>query len=626
MFKKLAAKFSKSLTLWVLLLLLILFLSNFILGSLNLNFDATSDRKYTLSKNTETFLKGLQNNIDIKFYYSKTNTSVPAPLKQYADRITGLMQQFEQAAKGKISLQILNPKPDTDEEEVAITSGISPNQFNSENFFIGAVLSSGQKDSVIGYFDPSREKFFEYDLARVIYDLTVEKKNTLGILSRFSGNGLSLPYKPEQPTEYFASQLYKFFDARFLIPDQIAVIPDDIETLLVIHPEGFPIQAEYAIEQYILKGGNVAILYDPYFRNDPTLATRGNNQRQVSTSSLDRLFKKWKVETHETEILADRKYATLVGTANGQVPYTMWFTGTPEALNKDLPISANVNEFIFQEAGGFTIDGNPDIKVVPIVTSSPQTSYVNPFSVLFGNPLEITVNLPYDQGQKYIMAYLSGKFESAFDSAPEATEQEKSDPIILREVTTRPAQIKSSESAGRVLLISDVDFISDVVSVSKGSFLGQELVQQRNDNLNLFFASLIDLQSDKTLALIQPRAVTNRPFTTFSRMQIAAQAKYQNSEESLKRELASLQQSLKEIKPQEGSSKLEISPEQLAQVKAYQVQEVAARKELRNTRKLLREDIELLITWLTIFNVLLVPILMAAIGVLVYTKRAKRNN
>ena len=66
------------------------------------------------------------------------------------------------------------------------------------------------------------------------------------------------PVKKQQPTEAWVliQELKKIFDVREVKLDAQR-IPDEVKVLMVIHPRNLSEETEYAIDQYVLKGGKL---------------------------------------------------------------------------------------------------------------------------------------------------------------------------------------------------------------------------------------------------------------------------------------------------------------------------------------------------------------------------------
>ena len=81
---------------------------------------------YTLSPGTRALLGKIEEPIQLDFYFSRSASTLPIAVKNYADRVLEMLRQYVRAAHGKIILNVIDPKPDTPEEEKATAAGIAP--------------------------------------------------------------------------------------------------------------------------------------------------------------------------------------------------------------------------------------------------------------------------------------------------------------------------------------------------------------------------------------------------------------------------------------------------------------------------------------------------------------------
>jgi len=110
----------------VALLFVGLVLVNYLASSLPLRFDATAGQIYTLSPGTKALLGKIGEPIAIDFYFSKSVPGLRVDQKNYAERVREMLRQFVRASRGKISINLIDPEPDTPEEEKATAAGIEP--------------------------------------------------------------------------------------------------------------------------------------------------------------------------------------------------------------------------------------------------------------------------------------------------------------------------------------------------------------------------------------------------------------------------------------------------------------------------------------------------------------------
>ena len=92
---------------------------NVLCRAVNLRADFTEGRLYTLSPGTRAILGKLDTPVVIKLYRSRNPAQMPVVMNDFADRVENLLREYRSLAAGKITLQVLNPEPDSDAEDAA---------------------------------------------------------------------------------------------------------------------------------------------------------------------------------------------------------------------------------------------------------------------------------------------------------------------------------------------------------------------------------------------------------------------------------------------------------------------------------------------------------------------------
>jgi ABC-type uncharacterized transport system involved in gliding motility auxiliary subunit len=106
------------------LLLVALVLVNYLASSLPWRGDATAERIYTLSPGTRALLAKVRDPITLDLYFSKNTGGQFVEYLNYADRVREMLRQYVRAAHGKLILNVIDPQPDTPEEEKATAAGL----------------------------------------------------------------------------------------------------------------------------------------------------------------------------------------------------------------------------------------------------------------------------------------------------------------------------------------------------------------------------------------------------------------------------------------------------------------------------------------------------------------------
>ena len=136
----------------------------------------------------------------------------------------------------------------------------------------------------------------------------------------------------------FLSELEKSLKVEIL-PLTTEEIPDEVSLLIVLHPRGFSSRLQYAIDQYVLRGGIIIVLLDPNARIDMTSPENQFGQQPQLASDLPELLKKWGVDYDKTKVAGDHLHASQVYTGSGVMSFPMWMTFRSQSLNQEHPIT-----------------------------------------------------------------------------------------------------------------------------------------------------------------------------------------------------------------------------------------------------------------------------------------------
>lgn len=590
----------------VILILALIVAINVISSQLFFRWDITKEKIYTLSEGSKNIVKANEGKILLKFYFSNENPNVPLNYKNYGQRVEELLQEYVNL-NSDLNLELLNPKPDSDEELWADRYGLVGHDLNiGYKFYLGLVIIKGDQEQVIPFFDLRRQNFLEYDITQAIYKFNQPKDKYLGIMTDVPVFG--------NPKWAFVSELEKHYKVK-QVPIDSYEIEESIQTLVVIHPTDYSEVSEYAIDQFVLNGGTLVVLVDPFMRTDPQLNSRGHNPQ--NRSELRKLFSKWGVSYNASNIIGDFENAMTVQIPNlGVTPYTLWQNFRADDLNGELEPLQQIGDLKIIEGGGFRINAS-DLEFVPLVSTTESAGDINNGFVAFQTPLAINQQIKPSGKPWHIAGLLSGNFQSAFTEAPKLEEGKSFTKV----------HIADSKSESQVLIVTDVDFISDDFSVQKFNLLGSTIIQPRNDNL-AFLLNIIDfIGGSKDLISIRGRGSYTNPFTKITELERQSQEEYIAVEAELKNRLEEVQKKLSDLKPQQGSNKIILNKEQVEQIRQYRKQESDTRTELREIRKLLRQDIEELEIIIKVLNLTVAPIIVVLAGLIIFVYRSysKKN-
>lgn len=675
------------------------------------NLDFTENKVHTLADGTRNILKRVDTDVTVKLFVSPTD-DLPPQLRPVVQQIEGWLERYHDLRPDFLKVQKFEVQPASDEEQAAAAAGI---EAQGGRYYFGITATCLDKTATIpwvpalmpqGPGDPDR---IEFGLTSAITEVISTKKKVLGLMTPLKVAGNSMPMGMGgrgEPAWYIYEQLKAQYEIK-TVELNTTQIDGNIDVLLMIHPAGITDEAQWAVDQYLLKGGHVVAFLDSY----SFIASQSANPQQQMmgggggipvSSNLNKLLSAWGYNFEADKVVADMGYATQ------QNPLLLTL-GT-DGIEKGNEATTGLTDFLMIFSGGFTGSKATGLEEKILLTSSANnqmvdTSYAsaNPNSPQGRAQLERLEKTFVGDGKKRLLAFeLTGKFKTAFpegkpapppptppqgggmnglppgmtlppgmnfggpqgeegqpgtpaaapaaSEAPAATASKAPAAAALGETPSAPPaaetapavaetpaaaekpaeallpppstdgsapaasagevkteSLKEATKEGMVFLASDTDMLSDML-----------LQQVRSGSSNIALAlNLVDQAAgDKDLMSIRSRTSSRRPFDTLNNIRQAAMDKIKNDMKSMDAEVEKLNtdiaaqttskdmnnalfKGLKTMKDKQREINLKIYEKQKAARKEYQAQEDK-------------------IKWL---NVLLMPLLVAALGIVVWIVR-----
>ena len=601
---------------------------NVLFAFIPMRLDITDEGLFTLSDGSRNIVANLEEATTIKLYYSADLAEIPVSFKTYSTKVIELVRRYAALSKGKLSLEIFDPKPDTDEEDWASRYGLEGARLPTGNtFFFGMVVLSAEREEVVKFFDPRREKFLEYDISRAISRVGQADKVKLGLLTSLPMAGYSGPMGRGRGQEWtFITELRKEYAIEMISPGDLVEVPKDIKMMLVIHPKNVTDSVSYALDQFLLRGGKLLVMVDPNSRLDPAAQQRFG---MPTNSDLKKLFSAWGIQFDATKILGDLELPTRVNSPqDGVVDYPIWVSFNSKFMNREQVITADLEEIALIDTGVFSTKDGFSLKFTPLINSSKKSAMVDFASVRMLSPSALARSIVPDGKERVAAALLTGSFKSAYPGGPPPPPKPRPAAGGKTEPPKKPAlpHLTESKQESSVVLIGDVDFISDQFSIEKFNFFGNVVAKRRNDNFNLVFNAVDFLAGSQDLIYIRSRGRSSRPFTKVSAMLSEAADKFAEEETRLSTKLETVKAKLEAIeKNTPKGQKIILTRDQLEEIKAFQLEEERTKKELRKVRKNLRQKIKALGSNLLFGNLLAMPLLVALVGFVILFMRSRRK-
>jgi len=583
--------------------------NNLMLGSVRL--DLTENGLYSVSDGTREVIADLEEPVNLYFFFSEKASKDLTALRAYSQRVREMLEEYQLLAGSKINLHIVDPEPFSEQEDQAAEFGLQSvpvNQAGEALYFGLAGTNALDGQVVLPFFQPDREAFLEYELTKLIYNLSVVEKPRVALYSELKVEQ-SVDPRSFQPTPgwVFMDQLKELFQIEKIDELSLSAI-GTAELLLLIHPGTLEDAALYAVDQHVMSGGKLIVFVDPLAETVPP----GTSVLSGSSSELNRLTATWGVSLRDGQVLGDSEAALMVGGVDGAPVRHLGILGfTNQYFSGDDIVTADLEAINFSTAGILDVDEVDGIDAKSLIASSSVSGSLDviQFQTL-SDPAELQQGFQ-STGESYSVAVrLSGKSRSSF---PEMSGEE--------------THIAETEQLN-VVIVADTDVLSDRLWVQVQNFFGQQVASAFADNGSFVVNLVENLSGSSALIEVRSRGQFSRPFVVVEELRRIAEAKYLRNAEDLQARLAETDRQLSELESARvDDGLLTLSPEQEAALVNFQGEKLRIRKELREVRHRLDQEIEQLGGKLKFINILLMPLLLtlALLGIRVLGLLSRRT-
>jgi ABC-type uncharacterized transport system involved in gliding motility auxiliary subunit len=580
--------------------------------------DLTEQRLYTLSPGTAQILSGLTDTVTLRLYYSRRlGAAVPA-YGAYADRVRAMLAEYAALAGGRLRVEVIDPEPFSEAEDRAISLGLQPvpiDQQGEQVFFGLAGFNLLDDERVIPFLQPERERFLEFDLTRLVFELSNPRRPVLAVLSSLPLDGdpraMMMRMGGGQP---FAAmlQLRQFFTVRTMESDAAAV-PEDAQVLLVAHPPELPPATLYAIDQFVMRGGRLMVLVDPH--SEGAAQRQAGSGRGTTDSRFDMLLTAWGIETPRDRVILDQRGAWRVRASPTDrvqaVDYLAWFNLQGESLNRTETATAELHQVTVASAGEVRLGSGSGLEMVRLLASSGRSMLVEAARVRSEpNPAQVLAEFRPDGEHRAILARFRGPLRSAFPGPPEGA---------------TPAEPHRAQSEGPANLVvgHDADWLEDRFWVRVQDFFGQQVPTPVADN-GALLANLVEtLAGGDALVSLRSRGEAFRPFGYLEEIRRDAEARFRQTERQLQQRLEQTERRLRELRSGPGGAT--VTAEQRAEIDRARAEILATRQQIRAVQLELRRDIERVETTVRVLNVVAVPAALTLLAIGLALFRARRR-
>ena len=602
----------------------------------NVQLDLTQGHIYTLSAGTRQVLADLKEPVTLRLFYSRQlGATVPA-YGTYADHVREMLRDYASLSVGKVRLEFYDPEPFSDIEDKAMAYGLQgvPLDQGGSRIYFGLVGTNLEDDErTVPFFQADRERFLEYDLTKLVYELSNPKRPIVGVMSSLPLDGdprammMSQGRGPGgQP--FASSVLLRQTNTIRNVPTDAQVIDSDIQVLLVAAAQNLSPATLYAIDQFVMRGGKLMAMVDPWSETLAATPSATGMPPQDTHSDLKPLFDAWGITFDPAQIVGDLTGAWRVRTGGNDrvqaVNYVAWFN-VRDGLNRDDPATADLQQVTVASSGFIAKAPDATITFTPLLTSSDHSGPVAVDAVKMPDPARLLGSFKVEGGPRVIAARVRGILKSAFPTPPALSGDDKRPDDF-------PPYKAQTDGPANMVIVADSDILADRFWVRVTDFFGQSTATPFSDN-GPFVANLIGtLAGSDALIGLRSRGDTNRPFTLVTAMQANAEAQYRQTQQALQSHLDETEKQLRTLRsggdesPDKGKADAVLTQDQRAAIDAARQDVLETRQKLRAVQLELNRDISALSNEMRFFTIVLVPALLTVLAIAMgLTQRRRRS-
>lgn len=598
--KKLSVFFSLSLL--VLLFVALVVLNNQLLGKYRA--DLTENAVYSLSDGSKSVLSELDEPVTLYFFFSDTASKGMTSLRNYSNRVLSLLEEYEQASNGKVRLKVIDPEPFSEAEDQATQFGLTGASIGSlgEAVYFGLAGTNTLDDQfTINFFDPQKEQFLEYDISKLIYQLSDPEPVKLTLISSLPVTGGQNPMTGQySQAMVFYEQLSQLYDVELLDPEAEA-LPLDTDVVMLAHATSLSEPLSFAIDQFVMNQGRLLAFVDPHFESDQ-MAMMGAMQANPSDMSL---LNKWGISLSQGGVVLDEQLGLEIRGPDGGIVRHPGILGlTAEYLDRADVTTANLEMINGASFGALSLDESSVLQQETLMQTSANAMLMDAQEYAVNRePSSLLMGQSDPRDNFTLAARFTGELASAYTQAPPDSE----------------GAFSASTAGANIVVVADADVLVDQFWVQQSSFFGQTLYTPFANNGDFITNATENLAGSDALISIRSRGTFARPFTRVQAIEMKAEAKFREQEERLQNQLEQTEAQLAQLQSQQAQGgALVMTDEQQSAIDEFVEQRVAIRKALRDVRYQLERDIDALGNWLKLLNIAAAPFVLVFLLFLIF--------
>lgn len=234
--------------------------------------DFSAARFYTPHPASREIISQVTQSVTIDIYAAADYVKTDADYFHYLQQVWRFARKYEQLSGGMITVSLNYVPAFSELEEKVLENGLyfEENSRGSRNY-LGAIIRDRQgREVVIKQFLLERRPFLERDIDTALLKvLQPERVKTVGVYMDAKQNlsglqGAMLALENDYNVINAAGSIYEF--------------SKDVDLLVFVNPKRLPAYMMYALDQFIMRGGKVALFFDFYTSSQSSVVNNDDVQ------------------------------------------------------------------------------------------------------------------------------------------------------------------------------------------------------------------------------------------------------------------------------------------------------------------------------------------------------------
>ena len=488
--------------------------------------DMTEGKEYSISDATKKVLKGLDDIITVKVYFSK---DLPPHIRKTVTDVNDVLSEYQAYGGKKLQISWEDPSTDEDAKEMARSLGIPEVQMQTiekdkaqvVNGFLGIAILFEDKKETIPVVQNLQN--LEYDLTMAIMKASRKTTPKVGVVKIDTVPPIppqmrmqmqqNLPETTEDMFKNLYENLRMNYEVSTVDLSKGTPVDSTIKTLVVPGLDNITEQGAFEIDQYFMRGGNLIVLADAVKVD----FQYGLNAKPLDSKVLEilehygvRVEKDMVLDASCGQVAVPQKYGPFQ--MNVPVPYPFFVRIGQDGFNSNNPAVSALSGAIFPWVHSLTFlvdtsenavsdTDNGSVIATPLVHSS-QKSWLISDQFNLNPQQKWAPPAESDLKQYTVAAHLTGKFSSFYKEKGAPSKAAENDTIsqINLQPKTDDSDIIAETSNGHLVVFGDADFAG-----------GQNATQE---NVMMLVNTVDWLTLDDNLISIRTRAIKDRTIET----------------------------------------------------------------------------------------------------------------